>query len=126
MIEVYDELLREHILVAHKEFHEGRYKLSLFSVPLLEIKDNWLQEVLDTNFSILLNQVEKGLLVGFPILHYVVLFAGVEASTEENPVAEFWGKALRGSDELELIQDTVNLARVFKYECMQFRDCIFY
>jgi hypothetical protein len=40
MIEVYDEFLREHILVAHKELHEGGYKLSLFSVPLLEIKDN--------------------------------------------------------------------------------------
>ena len=37
MIEVYDELLREHILVAHKELHEGCHKLSLFDVSLLEI-----------------------------------------------------------------------------------------
>jgi len=82
--------------------------------------------VLDADFSILLYQVDKCLLVGFPSLHYVMLLARVEASAEEDPVAEFGGETLRRRDELELSKDSVDLARIFKDESMQFRDRIFY
>ena len=82
--------------------------------------------MLDADFSILLYQVDKGLLVGLPSLHYVMLFASIEASTQENPISEFRSEALRGSDELKLAQDEVDFTRIFKYECMQLWDCAFY
>lgn len=55
-----------------------------------------------------------------------MLLARVEASAEEDPVAEFGGETLRRRDELELSKDSVDLARIFKDEGMQLRDRIFY
>jgi hypothetical protein len=46
----------------------------------------------------------------------VVLFAGVKASTEEDPILIFRSKTFRFYDNIELTQDKVNLARVFLYE----------
>lgn len=61
--------------------------------------------MLDADFAILLDQVDKSFLIGFPSLHNVVLLARVEAGAEEDPVAEFRGETLRGRDKLQLIED---------------------
>lgn len=112
MVELDDEFLWEYILITNEKLHEGSHELSLFRVTLLEVENDGLQEMLDAYFAILLDQVDESFLISFPCLHDVILLACVKASAEEDPVAEFGWKALRGSDELEFIEDWFNLAWV--------------
>jgi hypothetical protein len=65
--------------------------------------------VLGTYFTIFLQKVKKGIFVSYPCLQNIVFFAGVEASTEEDPILIFGAKALRSNDNLELRQDKVYL-----------------
>lgn len=88
-------------------------------MALLEVENDGLQEVLDANFAILLDQVDKSFLIGFPSLHNVVLLARVEAGAEEDPVAEFGRETLRGRDQLQLVENRINLPCVFKDESVQ-------
>lgn len=122
MEELDDELLGEHVLIAHNMLHEGRDELFLVGKTFEEVQNNGLQEVFDANFTILLDKSDEGLLVVSPCLHDIVLFANVEASAEQDPVAEFGGKALRGSDELELFKNRFDLAWVLEGEGVQLRD----
>lgn len=78
--------------------------------------------MLDANFAILLDKGDESLFVSFPRLHNIVLFACVEASAKEDPVAEFGSEALRGSDELEFSKNRFDLAWVLEGEGVQLRD----
>ena len=45
--------------------------------------------MLDANLSILRDESDESFLVGLPALQHVLLLGGVEASAQEDPVAEF-------------------------------------
>jgi len=78
-------------------------------VTLNKEEDDSLQEVLNSDLSILLDQREEGLLVFLPGLNYVVFFRGVEAGADQDPVAVLAGEAKRGCDKLKLIQEHLGL-----------------
>ena len=75
--------------------------------------------MLDADLSILRDESDESFLVGLPALQHVLLLGAVEASAQEDPVAEFAWEAGWGADKLELIQDRIDLANVLQDESVQ-------
>lgn len=65
-----------------------------------EEENDRLQEMLDANFTILLDKRNESLFIVFPCLYNVVFFFCVEECAKKDPVAEFRSKTLRSSNEL--------------------------
>ena len=82
--------------------------------------------MLDADLSILRDESDESFLVGLPALQHVLLLGCVEASAQEDPVAEFAREARWSADKLELIQDRINLANVLQDEGVQLWDWTLY
>ena len=67
MIEVYDELLREHILVAHKELHEGRHIAVLEEAKAIGDGDTALRVSELANAAGLELRVDLRFLLNYPL-----------------------------------------------------------
>lgn len=69
-----------------------------------EEDNDGLQEVFGAHFTVLLHEVQEGLLVVLPALHDVAGGVRVEQTTKEDPVAEFTRKAVHDRECLKLFK----------------------
>ena len=70
-----DEFFLKENLVAYYKFHEGRCIFQLIGITLLKEEDQSLQAMLDTNLTILADELKEGFLMFFPVLYDVTLGA---------------------------------------------------
>ena len=98
-----DEFFLEEDLVTDYQLHESRGIFHLFWESLDEEQDDSLEAMLNTDFTVLADKLQEGLLIFFPMLDYVPV--SIEKTANKDPVAVLSWKAWGSGNKSQLSQE---------------------